>query len=47
MRKNSAGTLKSISTKNLLKCAYKLNEIVKDKVSDQLPKSFGLIFGKI
>jgi hypothetical protein len=36
--------LKSITTESLLKHAYKLNEIVKDCVSDELPETFGLIF---
>jgi len=42
VRQNSK--LKEVSTETLLKYAYKLNEIVKDSVSDELPETFGLIF---
>ena len=44
VRKNTAGTLRQINSKTLLKYPYKLNEKVKDKVSDELPEKFGLIF---
>ena len=36
---------KEVSLKTLLKYAYKLNEIVKDAISDELPEIFGLMFG--
>ena len=42
VRKNTK--LKEVSTETLLKYAYKLNEIVKDAISDELPETFGLIF---
>ena len=41
-RKNSR--LQPMSRKTLLKYAYKLNQRVKVKVSEQLPNTFGLIF---
>jgi hypothetical protein len=36
--------LKGVTTETLLKYAYKVNEIVKDSISDELPETFGLIF---
>ena len=42
VRKNTK--LKEVSTETLLKYAYKLNEIVKDAISDELPETFVLIF---
>ena len=36
--------LQSITSKTLLKYAYKLNQRVKTKLSEELPKTFGLIF---
>ena len=42
VRKNTK--LKEVSTETLLKYAYKLNEIVKDAISDEKPETFGLIF---